>query len=526
MNPYAIAKERVSRKLANSDSLTQRKALMLFRWNVILLALMLMLTGASSFISVERFLQFTPFTGTIILGAIVSNFLLLAGRYSGAAIASIVSTSLVVGIGLAGKYFLAPHAGFALAFFSQGIIVLATMFSNTMVVTVTTIYMLACQSAFYFAVRGRFEGELLDSIKNSYLDSMMSCIVTYLISLMIMKTMLKVIDLMNQENLKSTGQLNLISSMLDTIRDTSGRLKTSIVVTNDAIHTMTENTRNQSASMEELSATMEEIAAGSADAAGATVNQNRSIETLSETIERLSGSIAGLDEHGRSISKIFADFAVQVKNGEQSSSYLDEINKKLLENSGNILTIASIMNDFFDRINLLALNASIEAARAGDHGRGFAVVADEIGKLADHSAHELKQITDLITRNKEDAEAGSRVIGEIISFLKILLGNIQTLQERIQDVFAEIANQKGLRDRMNGEALDVSEKSRLIETIMRDQQNAIEEVVKSIESTNELVQNHAQSAGKLQENSMSLVSIADVLENEFKDSHGPEAMRK
>jgi methyl-accepting chemotaxis protein len=526
MNPYAAAAARVSRTLEHSDSLTQRKALMLFRWNVILLALMLALTFASSFISLERFVQFVPFTGTIIAGAFISNFLLLYGRYAGAAIASICSTSLVVGIGLAGKYFLAPHTGFALAFFSQGIIVLATMFSNTLVVSVTTVYMMACQTAFYFAVRGRFEGELLDSIKNSYLDSMMACVVSYLISLMIMKTMMKVIDMMNEENLKSTGQVNLISSMLDTIRDTSGRLKTSIVVTNDAVHTMTENTQNQSAAMEELSATMEEISAGSANAAGATLTQNRSIATLSETIERLAGSIEGLDGHGRSISKIFEDFAVQVKNGEQSSSYLDEINKKLLENSGNILTIASIMSDFFDRINLLALNASIEAARAGEHGRGFAVVADEIGKLADHSAHELKQITDLITRNKEDAEAGSRVIGDIISFLKILLGNIQTLQARIQDVFSEIANQKGLRDRMNGEALDVSEKSKLIEAIMREQQSAIEEIVKSIESTNELVQNHARSAEKLQENSMSLVGIADVLENEFKDSHDREDERK
>lgn len=71
------------------------------------------------------------------------------------------------------------------------------------------------------------------------------------------------------------------------------------------------------------------------------------------------------------------------RSGRGSSGSLDDINKKILTNSNDIRSITGIIDDFFERINLLSLNASIEAARAGEHGRGFAVVADEIGKLAE-----------------------------------------------------------------------------------------------------------------------------------------------
>lgn len=507
--------QRIEKNFAGVELLDKKRAELLFNWNFILIIIMVVLSFGSALISLERFRQFVLFTGTISAGGIISIFFVLRGRSKPAAIASLVSCGLVVGIGLFGKSVLAPHASFALAYFSAPIIVLGALFSTKIVTSILTCYFLICQSALFFAVRGRFTGQMLDSIKNSYLDCVAATIITYVISLMIIQTMVRVIEMMKEENSKSGRQINYISDLLLTIRDTSARLQDSIRITNDAISTLSENSQNQASSMEELSATIEEISAGSSNAADATVLQNQSVQNLVVIINRLSESIVRMNELGQNISLIFAEFTTHVAQGERSSRILDETNRNLLENSNNILSIASIMNDFFDRINLLALNASIEAARAGEYGRGFAVVADEISKLADGSASELKQITDLIMKNRQDAESGNRIIGEIINFLKLLQEKSVWLQQHSGNIIDEINSQRGLRDTMDEGTGDVKQKSELILSIMKEQQLAISEIARSIELTNEIVQDNTIHAEKLAENSGALTSIAESLAREL-----------
>jgi methyl-accepting chemotaxis protein len=525
MGPIKKIRGAIQYKFMDTDLLTRKKALLMFRWNLILFSIMIILTLGSTLISWERFLQFTMFTGTIMTGCVISLALLMAGRYSGAAAASIISTSLVVGIGLAGKYALAPHTGMALTYFAQSIIVMGALFSGIGVVSAVTAYLIACQTIFFFFVKGKFDGLLLDAIKNSYLDSVAACIISYIVSLMIIKTMTSVIEIMNQENDKSNEQYGFISSLLATIKGTSEQLDSSIKKAAEAITSLSDNSQNQSASMEELSSTIEEISAGTHHAAQATKQQNASMSTLAETIEKLSTSIETMRGHGQNISDLFSSLATQAKEGERSSGILDETNKTLLENSNDILSIASIMNDFFDKINLLALNASIEAARAGDYGRGFAVVADEISKLADNSASELKQITQLIEKNKNDVESGNRIIGDIITFLNFLLANVSELKTRSDDILQEIENQKSLRDEMNSRTDDVKQKSELIDLTMTEQQNAIAEVVRSIETTTALVQNNAHSAEQLRDSSTDIVAISQTLRNEFRQEQAAEPSR-
>ena len=505
----------IEHKFSDSDLLTRKKAQLLFRWDTILFTIMILLSLGSMLISWERFLQFTLFTGTIMAGCVISIFFLFAGKYNLAAGASIVSTSLVVGIGLAGKYALAPHTGMALVYFAQSIIVLGVLFTNGITVTVVTIYFLVCQTVFFLFAKVKFDGLLLDSIKNSYLDSVAACILTYIASILIFNTMTSVINVMNKENKTNDGQYRFITRLLSTIRGISEKLDSSIKKTDDAISTLSDNSQNQSASMEELSSTIEEISAGTHHAVQATKDQNESMQTLADIIEKLSHSIETMKNLGHSIADIFGALEEQGSEGEKSSSILDQTNRTLLENSNNILSIASIINDFFDKINLLALNASIEAARAGEFGRGFAVVADEISKLADNSAQELKEITQLIEKNKNDVEQGNMIIGEIITFLNFLVSNVNDFKQRSEDILLEIDNQKNLRDEMNSRTQDVKEKSELINLTMNEQQNAISEVVRSIEITTSLVQNNASSAESLRESSKDIVLISETLNKEF-----------
>jgi methyl-accepting chemotaxis protein len=85
---------------------------------------------------------------------------------------------------------------------------------------------------------------------------------------------------------------------------------------------------------------------------------------------------------------------------------MDDGMKKIGASSGEMTGIVEIINSISDQINLLSLNAAIEAARAGDAGRGFAVVADAISKLADQTATSIKDIDGLIRANTEEIERG------------------------------------------------------------------------------------------------------------------------
>ena len=82
--------------------------------------------------------------------------------------------------------------------------------------------------------------------------------------------------------------------------------------------------------------------------------------------------------------------------------------------SREMMGIVDIINDISEKINLLSLNAAIEAARAGDAGRGFAVVADEISKLADQTAISIKEIDRLIKVNNDEITAGGDNIDSAI----------------------------------------------------------------------------------------------------------------
>lgn len=127
-----------------------------------------------------------------------------------------------------------------------------------------------------------------------------------------------------------------------------------------------------------------------------------------------------------------------------------ETMEKLGRSSGEIEGIVSVINDIADQTNLLALNAAIEAARAGEHGRGFAVVADEVKKLAEKTGAATEEITTRIKTIQEEAERSLKASGmsrqeveqgvEVITSVKDALDSILDVSEDANKKVEEITS--------------------------------------------------------------------------------------
>ncbi len=282
-------------------------------------------------------------------------------------------------------------------------------------------------------------------------------------------------------------------------------------MTDGVISNLYMNSQTEAATIEELAASMEEISSNTSNVDSAKTDQGESFVELSRSINNLSELVNRLGEFGNELRNEFNGITGMARSGKESSQSLDTINHKILTNSNNIQSITEIIDDFFDRINLLSLNASIEAARAGEHGRGFAVVADEISKLADNSSSELNKITELIDNNRRDMESANAIIGTIIQFIEVLGQSLSGVGEKALDTLNIISSQKSLQDEMLAKTTLVRNKSEIIRSASNEQSVAIEEVMKSIENTNAIVQQTSSYVNVLKDNYEKLSRLADAL---------------
>ena len=319
-----------------------------------------------------------------------------------------------------------------------------------------------------------------------------------------------ILEFVEKVNELASGQSDLTKSIPVNTEDEIGELAKGInrliSKIHDLISQMGRDANQIAAASQQLSITSEKIALGINEV----VSQADSVATASEEMAATSGDIArnclAAAEESRLASDsattgsrvvegtvdVMSQIAIKVKD---SAVTIEMLGKK----SDQIGEIIGVIQDIADQTNLLALNAAIEAARAGEQGRGFAVVADEVRALADRTTKATREIGEMIKATQTETR-----------------GAVKTMEEGVREVgkgTAE-AGRSGaalneILERINSVTMQVNQ----IATAAEEQTATTSEISRNILNITDVIQSASKSAQESAAAAFQLAKLSDDLQN-------------
>lgn len=300
------------------------------------------------------------------------------------------------------------------------------------------------------------ESELLEPINSMMIKTIIILVVTlvvlavlvYIISRTItnpIKSLTKAIDKISRLNFKENKKLaelskrsdetgamsRVVESMVDNFRDIVVKINAAAQNIGDGSEKLNNIATSLNDCASDNSAVSEELAAGmeqTSTMTGSIYNEVENIKMQTESMIRKSQDTLRLSNEILVRADNSKEFTSNASDGTRK--LYDEVRqeaKVALEQSNAVNKINELTKDIMniaDQTSLLALNASIEAARSGEHGKGFAVVANEIGNLANQSAETVAGIESIVTEVTEAVDSIDKCLDKVLTFMeKSVLGD-------------------------------------------------------------------------------------------------------
>ena len=281
---------------------------------------------------------------------------------------------------------------------------------------------------------------------------------------------------------------------------------------NRLIQTMRGNLKTIADGAKSVASSASQMTTTSTQVSTAAQQQSESASDMAATVEELTVSINHVGERAQEanrISRESGDMAITgeavitrtVNDIQEVASTVNEAAERihgLEKHSQEISNVVAVIKEVADQTNLLALNAAIEAARAGEQGRGFAVVADEVRKLAERTAISTTEISKTITTMRASA-------GEAVACMEGVVGKVSKGVESAQQANDAIRSiEEGSRV-----AVGMVEE---IATAIREQATAMNNIAEQVEHIAQMSEESSAAAGHSADTAQNLDQVANNLQ--------------
>lgn len=215
--------------------------------------------------------------------------------------------------------------------------------------------------------------------------------------------------------------------------------------------------REINSSADRVSEGAEQMSGGAMNLSEGATDQAAAIQELSATTTDVSERISRNAGNAMDVARQVEEVVDQIVGNSKQMTHMEEAMDDISDKSNQIAEIIRVIEEIADQTNLLSLNASIEAARAGDAGRGFAVVANEVKSLAEQSARAAKDTGDLIQSCLEAVKKGTDIADVTMDNLKEAAENAQKITAGVEEISSASQEQAGAIAQINSGIEQISE---------------------------------------------------------------------